>query len=105
MKKFDLTTENGLKTAARFLEPSLMSASPVFSLAKLIFGGGPESIGTNQKETVEAIIKRGKESGVDEMEIELNDTTGVKLDIPLEDVKIDTFVGTDRKMKIKVKYK
>lgn len=59
-----------------------------------------------QKDTAESLIIRGKEDGVDEMEITVKNIRGFKLDIPIgEDINIDTVVGADEKMHIKVKYK
>ena len=59
-----------------------------------------------QKETAEQLIKRGKEEGVDAMEITVNNSRGFKLNMPIdESLKIDTMIGADEKMHIKVKYK
>lgn len=59
-----------------------------------------------QKDTAEQLIKRGKEEGVDEMEITVKNSRGFKLNMPIdENLKIDTLIGADEKMHIKVKYK
>lgn len=58
-----------------------------------------------QAKAAEELIKQGKENGVDNMEITIDNTKGFKLNIPIEDVKIDTMIGGDEKMIIKVKYK
>jgi len=39
------------------------------------------------------------------MEIVMDNKRGFKLNVPMEDVKIDALVGADDKMHIKVKYK
>jgi 2-keto-3-deoxy-6-phosphogluconate aldolase len=59
-----------------------------------------------QKDTAEQLIKRGKEEGVDEMEITVKNARGFKLNMPIdENLKINTLIGADEKMHIKVKYK
>ena len=58
-----------------------------------------------QQETAEKLIEQGKDSGVDEMEIVVDNTRGFKLNMPIdEDLKIDTMIGADEKLHIKVKY-
>lgn len=74
-------------------------------IIKAVFGDGPESIQREQRQTIEAAIQKGKDSGVDEMEIQTNDTTGIKLNVPIDGVKIDTILGKEGKVLIKVKYK
>ena len=57
-----------------------------------------------QKRMAEDIIRCGRENGIDEMEIKINNRKGLKLNIP-EDVKLETMIGTDDSMTLKVKYK
>jgi len=119
MKKFDLTSKEGLTEVGSFLLKSgfgrlnSIICPPSFGtllIEKLIdvfFGKGPEAIEQNRGKVIEDLIRRGKEQGVGEMEIETNDTTGLKFNLPMEDenVKIETVVGADRKTRIKVRYK
>lgn len=81
--------------------------SPIVSIGKYIFEKlfSKDTIKA-QQEAAESLIKKGKENGVDEMEITVDNTRGFKLNVPMDDdVKIDTVVGADEKMVIKVKYK
>lgn len=114
MKKLDLTSKEGLIAMGKFLVDNKLSLftnplGPYEAIIKLIikavFGDGPESIQREQRQTIEAAIQKGKDSGVDEMEIQTNDTTGIKLNVPIDGVKIDTILGKEGKVLIKVKYK
>lgn len=52
------------------------------------------------------LIEAGKANGVDEMEIKLDNKKGLHIDAPIDEkCKIDTVIGSDEKVTIKVKYK
>ena len=53
----------------------------------------------------EKLITKGKENGVDEMDITMDNSRGFKLKVPIEGVDIETKLGADEKMHVKVKYK
>lgn len=101
MEKYDLTNPKTL------LQLSSLMGGPIiplaFKLLDKIFG----SEATKEQGRVAAeLIRHGKENGVDEMEITVNNTKGFKLNVPLDDgIKVDTVIGSDEKMTIKVKYK
>lgn len=108
MNKYDLTTQSGLQLAKGAIMNGFMNYNPLVGLAykaiiKLI-DSGKDSIEV-QKKTAETLIKQGKDSGADEIEIKLKTTNGFKLKVPLEDINIDTMLGNDNEMTIKVKYK
>ena len=116
MEKYDLTNKKELVNVitvlmSSSLAPTLLAANPLFPVI-LKFGGmildkifSTETLKL-QKDTAESLIKRGKENGVDEMEITVKNTRGFKLNVPIDDsIKIDTMIGADEKMHIKVKYK
>ena len=106
MKKFDLTTIKGAKLAkgyANYLKHSTPLGLGISFLEKLLARN--ENIEKNQKEFATALIRKGKEEGVDEMEITVNNFSGGKLDIPIEDVNINCALGAEDKMIVKVKYK
>lgn len=100
--KYDLTNREELRSVIEYLSVS----SPLFSVGKYFFDKifSKDTIKA-QQEAAESLIKKGKENGVDEMEITVDNTRGFKLNVPMDDVKIDTVVGADEKMVIKVKYK
>ena len=116
MEKYDLTNKKELVNVitdlmGSSLAPTLIAVNPLFPVV-LKFGSmildkvfSTETLKL-QKDTAEQLIKRGKEDDVDEMEITINNSRGFKLNIPIdESVKIDTMVGADEKMNIRVKYK
>lgn len=114
-KQFDLSNSVGLRLAKEFINSS-MPLSPYGAVLKIIekglekgldkiFGNGPESLDKSKRETIECLIRSGKEQGVDEMEIKTKDTSGLKLNIPTEDIKVDFVAGNDNDTIIKVKYK
>ena len=99
-KKYDLTKEDVLWAV-------LGDWNSIIKVGKSLidsFFNNTESI-SKQQEAAEALIKRGKEEGIDEMEITLDNHKGFKLNVPIEGVKIDTLIGSNDKMTLKVKYK
>ena len=116
MEKYDLTNNKELiKVTKDIMSGSfanaLLAVNPLVPVI-LKFGGmildkiySTETLKL-QKDTAESLIKRGKENGVDEMEITVKNSRGFKLNVPIDDgIKIDTMIGADEKMHIKVKYK
>lgn len=105
MKKvYDLTTKSGLDKALDVLknDPGVVVAKYAYEFVKDFFSSNNTE---KQNEAAKALIEEGKRSGVDEMEIVLNNTKGFKLNIPLEGGKIDTALGNDGKIHVKVKFK
>lgn len=98
---FDLTTKEGVKSSLGFIAagPFVMIGA---YLLKSIFGSNRTEV---QTEMAENLIKRGKEDGVDEMEITMDNSRGFKFKAPIEGVDIETKLGADEKMHVKVKYK
>ncbi len=98
-KKYDLTKKEVLDVVYLMF--------PIIKIGKDLIDSifnNTETI-SKQQEAAEALIKRGKEEGVDEMEITLDNHKGFKLNVPIEGVKIDTLIGSNDKMTLKVKYK
>jgi hypothetical protein len=116
MEKYDLTDKKELIKVTKYIMSgpfanALIAVNPLVPVI-LKFGGmildkiySTETLKL-QKDTAESLIKRGKENGVDEMEITVKNSRGFKLNVPIDDgIKIDTLIGADDKMHIKVKYK
>lgn len=100
MKKYDLTNKEVLS------EVLSSTGGIVYPLIRYAFDRLLASEATKtQSKAASELIRQGKEKGVDEMEITMNNTKGFKLNVPLDDVNIDTILGSDEKMTIKVKYK
>lgn len=116
MEKYDLTNKKELANAITVLMGSsfattLLAVNPLFPVV-LKFGSmildkvfSTETLKL-QKDTAEQLIKLGKEKGVKEMEVIVKNTRGLKFKMPIdENLKINTLIGADEKMHIKVKYK
>ena len=105
METFDLTTKDGMEIAKKYVL-SYFGLTPVemlYKLGKIIFDSDRVK---KQGKTVEDLIKVGKEKGVDEMEITLDNKNGFHFDAPIDEgIKIDTVLGSDEKVRIRVKYK
>ena len=71
METFDLTTKDGMEIAKKYFE--LTPVGMLFKIGKMIFDS--DSV-KKQGKTVEDLIKAGKEKGVDEMEIILDNKKG-----------------------------
>lgn len=105
METFDLTTNEGMKMAKKYVL-SYFEITPVgilYKFGKMIFDS--DSV-KKQGKAAEDLIKVGKEKGVDEMEIILDNKKGFHFNAPIEkDTTIETTLGSDEKIKIRVKYK
>ena len=101
---YDLTTEKGLEIAQKYLSALLPEVNLLIKgLVTLIqkHQEGQEL----QKQIACDLIKKGKDEGVDEMEIKINNMKGFSLNIPAEGFSIDTKLGSDDTISLKVKYK
>ena len=98
---FDLTTKEGVKSSLGFIAASPFVMISAY-LLKSIFGSNRTEV---QTEMAEKLITKGKENGVDEMDITMDNSRGFKLKVPIEGVVIETKLGAVEKMHVKVKYK
>lgn len=102
---FDLTTDQGIKNSFGFL-----ASSPILSFLEVGFKIGLKSIFDSKRTETQAklaedLIKRGKVEGVDEMELTMDNSRGFKLKVPIDGIDVETKLGADEKMHVKVKYK
>lgn len=107
MERFDLTKKSEAEKAIAFCKYFGMTAFPhlaiPYKIAKWIFDSDSAK---KQGEIAKKLIEAGKETDVDEMEIILDNTKGFHFDAPIDEkCKIDTVIGSDEKVVIKVKYK
>lgn len=102
MKKYDLTSNKDIQRIVSDFGMNPLNALAKYALDKIT---DFSNAWNTQRDVATRLIKEGKEHGVKEMEITINNTRGLKFNIPMDDVKIDTVVGADEKMHIKVKYK
>lgn len=102
MKKFDLTTKEGINDVVR----NFICINPMFALGKYVIDKIFIESEDKQRELAEKIIIEGKKQGVDELEIKVKNFRGVNFNLPIDDnVKIESSLGANNEMKIKVKYK
>lgn len=103
MKKFDLTTKEGLNEV---FSSGLICMNPMFVLGKYLIDKIFIESEDKQRELAEKIIIKGKKQGVDELEIKVKNFRGASFNLPIdESVKIESRFGNDNEMTIKVKYK
>src|SRR5574344_1011003 len=107
MEIFDLTTRKGMQKLAKAYGVCCFPQSFLAKFAFKLIGSFMGSEATKQQSlAAEQIIQKGKENGVNEMELIVNNTKGFRLKYPAEEgMNIDTTIGSDEKMHIKVKYK
>ena len=103
MRTFDLTTQVGRNIAKDYVSSYLRYGiyGILYKIAKDIFDS--DSV-KKQSEAIEKLIVAGRKEGVDEMEIKIENSKGLKLKIS-EDIKVDTILGSDEKIKLRIKYK
>lgn len=108
---FDLTTFDGLKSAADFFrEGSLLAwvANPLatlfFSVERLVKANSESTSVENQRKAAVEIIRQGKESGAKKLKVTIDQKAGVDLDIPIEGVKVSAMMGSKGKMTVEVEY-
>lgn len=101
MEKFDLTTKNGKIKALTTM--SLFSFNPLIGLAALALEKLVSS--KDQGEIAKELIRKGKEDGVKEMEITIDNNKGFDFGVPFEGIDIKAKAGSNEKIHIKVNYK
>ncbi len=108
-QKFDLTTEEGRKTALTITQ--ILFPVP-YLIGKVLFDGiSSLTSGANEKEIAEQrkaaidIIRAGKENGADEIEITMSQKAGVGLASDVDGVPIEFIVGASGTMKLNIKHK
>ena len=106
MERFDLTKRSEAEKAIAFCKEfgtTIPQFAIPYKIVKWIFDSDSAK---KQGEIVKKLIEAGKANGVDEMEIKLDNKKGLHIDAPIdENCKIDTVIGSDEKVVIKVKYK
>lgn len=103
--KYDLTTTEGRKNATNDLIPFLFGLGVGMVAVKLPEILSQKDTENNQKRLTENLIRLGKESNVDNLEIEVDKTTGLDFNATIEGVPVKAIAGTNGKTVIKAKYK
>ena len=100
-----MTTKTGKIKA--FTQMSLFSFNPLPGLATLALEKLLEKLVSckDQGEIAKELIRKGKEDGVKEMEITLNNDKGFDFGVPVEGIDIKAKAGSNEKIHIKVVYK
>ena len=116
MASFNLTTQNGFNTAKDFLLSNKSGIldfiqNPATALIKMALEKGYDLLTQKdkieaQKDMVSTLIKQGKENGVDNMEIIVDNTVGLSFNgSQIDGCPIKATLGSNDKMTIKVQYK
>ena len=116
MASFNLTTQNGFNTAKDFLLSNKSGIlgfiqNPATALIKMALEKGYDLLTQKdkieaQKDMVSTLIKQGKENGVDNMEITVDNTVGLSFNgSQIDGCPIKATFGSNDKMTIKVQYK
>ena len=116
MASFNLTTQNGFNTAKDFLSSNKSGIldfiqNPATALIKIALEKGYDLLTQKdkieaQKDMVSTLIKQGKENGVDNMEITVDNTVGLSFNgSQIDGCPIKATFGSNDKMTIKVQYK
>ena len=116
MASFNLTTQNGFNTAKDFLSSNKSGIldfiqNPATALIKMALEKGYDLLTQKdkieaQKDMVSTLIKQGKENGVDNMEITVDNTVGLSFNgSQIDGCPIKATLGSNDKMMIKVQYK
>ena len=116
MASFNLTTQNGFNIAKDFLLSNKSGIldfiqNPATALIKMALEKGYDLLTQKdkieaQKDMVSTLIKQGKENGVDNMEITVDNTVGLSFNgSQIDGCPIKATLGSNDKMTIKVQYK
>ena len=116
MASFNLTTQNGFNAAKDFLLSNKSGIldfiqNPATALIKMALEKGYDLLTQKdkieaQKDMVSTLIKQGKENGVDNMEITVDNTVGLSFNgSQIDGCPIKATFGSNDKMTIKVQYK
>lgn len=80
MERYDLTNRDvWKKLTKRHILSGTLAVLPFDILIHYVFGSNATKV---QAKTAAELIKQGKKSGVDEMEIKVDNTKGFKLNVP-----------------------
>ena len=101
---FDLTTKKGQKEASQYLVPGLLGIILPLGIVAWSISKNKKS-DSRQGELAERLIKTGKENGVDNLEITVDKKVGSSFETNIKGVSINSMLGSDDKMTLKVKYK
>jgi hypothetical protein len=114
--KFDLTTKEGLLEAAKQIKDKdlllllVPGIGPLAYLGKKAIDAGEKLFASTeatieqQKRAAIEIIKAGKESGAESLEVTLSQQAGLDFGSNIEGIPIKVIVGKSGNMTLKVKY-
>jgi hypothetical protein len=103
---FDLTTTDGHKQALEIFDKYAWVYAPAPWLLKKTWDwvSSPDTI-QEQRKTAIDLIKAGRENGVDEMKITLDQIAGIDIGADVEGIPIKAKVGKNGKMILEVKFR
>ena len=103
---FNLTTPDGRKQAlGSFDKYGWIYAPQIWVLKKVVdWISSPDTI-QEQRKTAIDLIKAGRDNGVDEMRITLDQTAGVDIGAEVEGIPVKAKIGKSGEVTLEVKYK
>lgn len=101
---YDLTTQEGRKNAIKFFDKYGWAINIYVWGIRKIFKTHEDTIKSQTKMTKE-LIKTGKDNGVDEMEITVDNQVGLNIGAEIEGMPISAKIGSNGKTTLKIKYK
>ena len=110
--EFDLTSVEGFKKALEFFNKYgvICSCSSQIWLLKMAWDVVSSLVSSRdiiqeQRKTAVELIKAGRDAGVDEMKITLDQMAGIDIGADIESIPFKVKVGKNGKMTLEVKYK
>lgn len=108
--EFDLTSVEGFKKALEFFNKYGVIYSPQKWLLKMAWDVVSSLVSSRdiiqeQRKTAVELIKAGRDAGVDEMKITLDQMAGIDIGADIESIPFKVKVGKNGKMTLEVKYK
>ncbi len=104
--EFNVTTADGLKQALESFDKHGWIYAPGPWLLKKAWDwiSSPDTIQEQRKMAID-LIKAGRDNGVDEMKITLDQAAGIDIGADVEGIPIKAKIGKSGKMTLEVKYK
>ena len=114
-KQFDITTKGGISDTLKYLDSNPIAQSLGNPISRFVIKkaaaalesvmSSTESTLQEQRKTALDIIKAGKESGAESVEVTLNQQVGLHFGSNVDGIPIKATMGKSGNMTIKVTYK
>lgn len=104
--EFNLTTKDGREEALKSFDKYgwIYATGPWLLKKAWNLISSPDTI-QEQRKTAIDLIKAGRDNGIDEMKITLDQTAGIDIGADIEGLPIKAKIGKSGKMTLEIKYK